>query len=78
MTIHNSFRSIPAIRREKKSGRLRAPLIRRVFPGAPALNQEEDKNTRPSPTRRFYRLAKKHARTPGSRPASCNTPNIKP
>lgn len=40
-------------------------LLEEFFLRELALNQEEDKNTRLSLTRRFYNLAKKHVRNPG-------------
>ncbi|MEM2089106.1 MAG: hypothetical protein QXF52_10645 [Thermoproteota archaeon] len=39
-------------------------LLEEFFSWELALNQEEDKNTRLSLTRRFYNLAKKHVRNP--------------
>lgn len=40
-------------------------LLEEFFSNELALNQEEDKNTRLSLARRFYKLAKKHVRNPG-------------
>jgi hypothetical protein len=63
MTLFKAF--LKYVEKRRAEGLELPVLLDEFFSGELALNKEEDKNTRLSLTRRFYKLAKKHVRNPG-------------
>jgi hypothetical protein len=61
-TLFKAF--LQYVEKRRAEGLELSVLLDEFFSGELDLNQEEDKNTRLSLTRRFYKLAKKHVRNP--------------